>query len=82
MPAISTRLTHLWFVVLLLLFPSASYIEDLNANITQLPSLAPYSKYDLPEEKIKGRLEFKWIGEVTWDRDLAANLPSKPVIPL
>ena len=41
-----------------------SYIADLNANITQLPSLGPYSKYDVPDEKVKGKLEFEWIGEV------------------
>lgn len=41
-----------------------SYIADLNKDITQLPSLAPYSKYAVPEENIKGRLEFEWIGEV------------------
>ncbi len=41
-----------------------SYIADLNADITQLPSLGPYSKYEVPEEKVKGKLELTWIGEV------------------
>lgn len=41
-----------------------SYVADLNANITQLPSLGPYSKYEVPEEKVKGKLELTWIGEV------------------
>ena len=41
-----------------------SYIADLNANITSLPSLGPYSKYEVPEENVRGRLEFAWIGEV------------------
>lgn len=44
-----------------------SYIADLNANITSLPSLGPYSKYEVPEEKVRGRLEFSWIGEVRID---------------
>lgn len=43
-----------------------SYIADLNANITSLPSLGPYSKYEVPEENVRGRLEFAWIGEVCY----------------
>ena len=37
-------------------------MEDLNANITSLPSLGPFSKYEA--EGVRGKLEFKWIGEV------------------
>jgi acetylornithine deacetylase len=45
-----------------------SYVADLNANITQLPSLGPFSKYEVPEEKVKGKLELTWIGEVSrWE---------------
>jgi hypothetical protein len=40
-------------------------VADLNANITQLPSLGPFSKYEVPEEKVRGKLELTWIGEVS-----------------
>ena len=40
--------------------PLYSYIADLNANISQLPSLGPYSKYNVPDENVQGKLEFEW----------------------
>lgn len=36
----------------------------LNADITSLPSLGPYSKYEVAEERVRGKLELSWIGEV------------------
>jgi hypothetical protein len=42
-------------------------VAELNADIAALPSLGPLSKYVLPDEGIKGRLEFKFLGTVSGD---------------
>jgi acetylornithine deacetylase len=47
------------------------YVAEINANpnvvITMghgdMPMHGPHSKYELPDEELKGRLEMKWIGE-------------------
>jgi len=46
------------------LFPMhGRVVDELNANITSLPSLGPFSKYEA--EGIRGKLELKWIGDVS-----------------
>jgi acetylornithine deacetylase len=42
------------------------YVEDLNANPDQLVQgqRGPCSKYELPEEQLKGRLELKFFDNI------------------
>eukprot|EP00959_Pyramimonas_sp_CCMP1952_P409356 8579013-Pyramimonas_sp.AAC.1 len=40
-----------------------AYVEEINKNITRLPTRGPCSKYELPEEGLKGSLDITW-GEV------------------
>jgi acetylornithine deacetylase len=53
------------------------HVADINANITKLPSLGPYSKYSVPEENITGRLELKWVGG--FDNGIAVTLDSEGI---
>lgn len=39
-----------------------SYVDDLNKDIEQLPSRGPVSKYDLPEQGLRGKLELEILG--------------------
>ena len=51
------------------------YVEDINKNITSLPGHGPVSKYELPEENLRGTVEFGWIGEPY--KGIACNIDSK-----
>lgn len=31
------------------------YVDDINANLGQLPTHGPVSKYELPDENLRGR---------------------------
>eukprot|EP00240_Pyramimonas_obovata_P001562 CAMPEP_0118927854 /NCGR_PEP_ID=MMETSP1169-20130426/5242_1 /TAXON_ID=36882 /ORGANISM="Pyramimonas obovata, Strain CCMP722" /LENGTH=437 /DNA_ID=CAMNT_0006869711 /DNA_START=69 /DNA_END=1378 /DNA_ORIENTATION=+ len=37
-----------------------SYVEDINKDVTRLPCRGPVSKYELPEEGLKGTVEITW----------------------
>ena len=50
------------------------YVEELNADLGQLPSRGPCSRYELPDEGFKGRLELKFLDGVS--RGVACNLDS------
>ncbi|EGC29301.1 hypothetical protein DICPUDRAFT_51357 [Dictyostelium purpureum] len=52
----------------------ASYVKDINENITKLRSRGPYSKYDVPEYGVKGRIELVFHEEV--DEGIACDLTS------
>jgi hypothetical protein len=51
-----------------------SYVADLNANLGQLPSRGPCSRYELPDEGFKGRLELKFFDGIS--KGVACNLES------
>ena len=51
-----------------------SYVTDINANITCLGSRGPCSKYELPEEGLRGRLELKFFEG--FNRGIACKLDS------
>jgi hypothetical protein len=51
-----------------------SYAADLNANLGQLPSRGPCSRYELPDEDFKGRLELKFFDGIS--KGVACNLDS------
>eukprot|EP00750_Incisomonas_marina_P002172 INCI12129.1.p1 GENE.INCI12129.1~~INCI12129.1.p1 ORF type:complete len:483 (+),score=74.18 INCI12129.1:88-1449(+) len=59
-----------------------SYIEDINANITDLPTRGPCSKYVLEEEDVdikRGVIEFKWAQaeqDITQMEGIACDLSS------
>eukprot|EP00211_Chloroparvula_japonica_P002561 CAMPEP_0119119090 /NCGR_PEP_ID=MMETSP1310-20130426/734_1 /TAXON_ID=464262 /ORGANISM="Genus nov. species nov., Strain RCC2339" /LENGTH=437 /DNA_ID=CAMNT_0007108505 /DNA_START=115 /DNA_END=1428 /DNA_ORIENTATION=- len=40
-----------------------SYVKDINDNINSLPVRGGASKYELPEENLKGKVELIWNGE-------------------
>lgn len=48
------------------------YVEDLNANLHQLPTRGPVFKYEVSDGK--GKLEFRWVGDI--NRGVACNLDS------
>jgi acetylornithine deacetylase len=52
-----------------------SYVDDLNASITSLPTHGPCSKYELPDEGLKGRLSLKFFDSFT--RGVACKLDSE-----
>eukprot|EP01133_Synstelium_polycarpum_P019701 gene19701-23594_t len=51
-----------------------SYIADINANITDLRSRGPFTKYSLPAEKLCGKIEIEWIGGAS--PGIACNIDS------
>ncbi|GAX82993.1 hypothetical protein CEUSTIGMA_g10420.t1 [Chlamydomonas eustigma] len=51
-----------------------TYVDDINANITALPTRGPCSKYELPEEGLRGTLELKFFDAYT--RGVACKLDS------
>jgi acetylornithine deacetylase len=54
-----------------------TYAEQINADISILHSSThgPHSKYTLPEEGLKSRIEFKWVGG--GENGIACKLDSK-----
>eukprot|EP00243_Klebsormidium_subtile_P014001 TRINITY_DN963_c0_g1_i1.p1 TRINITY_DN963_c0_g1~~TRINITY_DN963_c0_g1_i1.p1 ORF type:complete len:414 (-),score=125.87 TRINITY_DN963_c0_g1_i1:315-1394(-) len=36
------------------------YVDDINANLSQLPTHGPVSKYELPDEHLRGRVELSF----------------------
>lgn len=50
------------------------YVADINANIEELGTRGPVSKYVLPDEKLRGKIEFEIAGDVT--SGVACNLES------
>jgi acetylornithine deacetylase len=54
-----------------------SYVEEFNANPNALAKgqHGPASKYELPEENMKGRVELKFFDNV--GKGVACNLESK-----
>ncbi|CAM9110058.1 unnamed protein product [Discosporangium mesarthrocarpum] len=57
-----------------------SYVADINAKPTQLPSRGPFSKYELPEEGRKGSLELTWLTDA--EDGIACNLSSQGALAL
>eukprot|EP00798_Chlamydomonas_sp_ICE-L_P008197 gene8197-1459_t len=51
------------------------YVADINANITDLPTRGPCSKYVLPDEDLRGRLELTFFE--SFSRGVACNLESQ-----
>lgn len=51
-----------------------SYVTDINSNITCLGSRGPCSKYELPEEGLRGRIELKFFEG--FNRGIACKLDS------
>lgn len=51
-----------------------SYVTDINADLGQLPTRGPASKYELPEEGLKGRLVLKFHEAI--GKGVACNLES------
>jgi len=51
-----------------------SYVADLNLDPSVLPVRGNYSKYVLPDEKLKARLELTWLGP--GENGIACNIDS------
>lgn len=59
-----------------------NYIADINANPSALArgQHGPWSKYELPEEGLKGRLDLKFFDNI--GKGVACNLESQGRAPL